>query len=678
MDRDELTGIRVLDGHVTYRDGSEGRMLDILSAAADCSSDSDELARQITDWPSRYHLSRQRANLIRPLLLGPDLRILEVGAGTGVLSRALGESGASVTALEGHLDRARAAAARCRDLDNIEVVCGPLENFEDALGFDLVCLVGVLEYAASDAGHATDHQQFLGRAADLVRPGGALMLAIENAIGVKYLLGYDEDHLGMPWIGVEGYPGSPGVRTFSRRTLSDMLDTADLNNRAWFFPFPDYKLPTTILAESVYTDSGAPDLVDQLVRQPVGDGPESRALLCDDRRAHRTLVEAGLGPEVANSFLVLAWKGDERPPVVPDEAILAWRAGDDRRRRWRRAFDVRRTDRGLIIGPLPGRNRDSTEEASGWLLQDPEKTTGSYVRGLTIEQLALDACHRGDRASLKDALCSWRWFLDQQLVQGTEAEPAPHPFLSSADGPRLPPEYLDVALSNFVVGDDGLHFIDREWRARDGVAAQLVMARALWLFAKEIIQTGVDHPWPDDTTVDRLAAHLGDLCELDVDHRVLHRLRESEVELQHLVTGRESAVLAKDLEWLGSCSRVSPEVVTRLPFSHLRTQIERLHGQVVDLEHRLAELEESSAARQHDLNHQLGESREAERRARGDLRVAQEHLTGTQHELDAHVQELASARQELEMWRQWRAAFEAKGPVRLFRWVQHKLGRAGQ
>ncbi len=677
MARDELTGIRVLDGHVTYRDGSEGRMLDILSTATDCSSDSDELAREITDWPSRYHLSRQRANLIRPLQLGRELRVLEVGAGTGVLSRALGESGASVTALEGHLDRARAAAARCRDLENIEVVSGPLESFEDAEGFDLVCLVGVLEYAASDAGHATDHQQFLRRAADLVRPGGALLLAIENAIGIKYLLGYDEDHLGMPWIGVEGYPGSPGVRTFSRHTLRGMLDSAGLYNQAWFFPFPDYKLPTAILAESIYTAPGAADLVDQLVRQPVGDSPESRAQLCDDRRAHRVLVEAGLGPEIANSFLVLAWAGDDRPGVVPDEAILAWRAGDDRRRRWRRAFDVRGTDCGLVIRPLPGGDPDETEETSGWLLQDPTKDE-VYVRGQTIEQLALDACHRGDRVSLKDALCSWRWFLDQQLVQSTGAEPESHPFLSPADGPRLPPEYLDVALSNFVIGDDGLHFIDREWQASNGVAAQLVMARALWLFAKEIIQTGVDHLWPDDTTVDRLASYLGDLCELDISQQMLDRLRVSEVELQHLVTGRDPAVLAQDYQWLGSCSRVSSEVVTRLPFSRLRTQIERLNGQVDDLKRQLAALEESSAARRHELNHQLGESREAERRVRGDLRVAQEHLEGTKRELDAHVDELASTRQELEMWRQWSAAFEAKQPVRLLRWVQQKLGRAGR
>ena len=677
MARDELTGIRVLDGLVTYRDGSEGRMLEILSAASDRSSDSDELAREITDWPSRYHLSRQRANLILPLELGPGLRILEVGAGTGVLSRALGESGASVTALEGHLDRARAAAVRCRDLENVEVVAGPLENFEDDDGFDLVCVVGVLEYAASDAGHATDHQQFLDRTAGLVRPGGALLLAIENAIGIKYLLGYDEDHLGMPWIGVEGYPGSLGVRTFSRRTLHGMLDSAGLENQAWFFPFPDYKLPTVLLAESIYAEPDFPDLVDQMVRQPVGDSPESRAQLCDDRRAHQVLLEAGLGPEVANSFLVLAWAGDDRPTVVPDEAILAWRAGDDRRRRWRRGFNVRRTDRGLVIHPLPSGDPDAVEDSAGWLIQDPTKDE-HYVRGRTIEQLALDACHRGDRVSLKDALCSWRWFLDQQLIQSPETAQASHPFLTPDDGPMLPSEYLDVALSNFVLGDDGLHFIDREWQARGGVAAQLVMARALWLFAKEIIRTGVDHPWPEDTTVDRLTAHLGDLCELDINQRILDRLRVSEVELQRLVTGRDPAVLAHDYQWLGSCSRVSSEVVTRLPFSHLRTQVEKLHGQLTDLQGQFAQHQESSAARQHDLNHQLGESRERESRASGELGVARKHLEGTRQELEAHVNELASARQELEMWRENRASFEGKLPVRLFRWAQQKLGRSGQ
>ena len=64
--RDPL-GVRMLEGHVSYRDGSEERILEVLRGAADRSCDSDELAAAITDWPSRYHLSRQRASLLRPL-----------------------------------------------------------------------------------------------------------------------------------------------------------------------------------------------------------------------------------------------------------------------------------------------------------------------------------------------------------------------------------------------------------------------------------------------------------------------------------------------------------------------------------------------------------------------------------------------------------------------------------
>jgi hypothetical protein len=82
---DDPIAIRTLDGQVSYADGSEERILGIINAAADRSSGSDELTAAITDWPSRYHLSPRRANLLRPLLLGRGMRILEIGAGTGVL-----------------------------------------------------------------------------------------------------------------------------------------------------------------------------------------------------------------------------------------------------------------------------------------------------------------------------------------------------------------------------------------------------------------------------------------------------------------------------------------------------------------------------------------------------------------------------------------------------------------
>ena len=54
--------------------------------------------------------------------------MLDVGAGTGAIARYLGEAGCSVVALEGNMARAKVAAERCRDLPDVEVVCGTIDD----------------------------------------------------------------------------------------------------------------------------------------------------------------------------------------------------------------------------------------------------------------------------------------------------------------------------------------------------------------------------------------------------------------------------------------------------------------------------------------------------------------------------------------------------------------------
>ena len=97
---------------VTWRDGAEDRMKSILLSADDRSTASDFLASHITDWPSRYHLDRRRTNILRPINFDKSLRVLDVGAGTGVMSRYAAERGARVVALEGDSMRAELASLR--------------------------------------------------------------------------------------------------------------------------------------------------------------------------------------------------------------------------------------------------------------------------------------------------------------------------------------------------------------------------------------------------------------------------------------------------------------------------------------------------------------------------------------------------------------------------------------
>jgi SAM-dependent methyltransferase len=122
-----------------YSDGIEieQRLLAIVSSAADRSTFSTELAEAITDWPSEYHLSRMRSNLLRGLGIKQGDTVLEFGCGGGAITRFLGELGAQVTAVEGSLLRARVTAQRCADLPNVTVVADDLLELENRAAFRL-------------------------------------------------------------------------------------------------------------------------------------------------------------------------------------------------------------------------------------------------------------------------------------------------------------------------------------------------------------------------------------------------------------------------------------------------------------------------------------------------------------------------------------------------------------
>jgi len=80
---------------ISYKDSSEEYLLRIFKNSVDLRSDSKELERYIRDWPTKYHLSVKRANLLRCLDFlnkHKDKKVLELGAGCGAITRWLGEN----------------------------------------------------------------------------------------------------------------------------------------------------------------------------------------------------------------------------------------------------------------------------------------------------------------------------------------------------------------------------------------------------------------------------------------------------------------------------------------------------------------------------------------------------------------------------------------------------------
>lgn len=536
-----------------YHDGGEAELLSIVAGAEDRSSTSEELLAGIHDWVTRYHLSPLRANLLRPLTFPKAARVLEVGAGTGVLTRWLAEQGHNVVAVEGALARADVIAARCSDLDQVEVICGGPDDVASHDPFDVVLLIGVLEYAGVGGLPAAD--ALLERCALLVASGGVLVVAIENQLGLQYLAGANEDHRGIAGVGVEGYL-RPGPRTYSRKALTALVASHGLTEHRLLYPFPDYKLPSSVLSDRAFGEL-SPLAVASLARRLRSMNVGDQSLTFDLTDGFVAAVEAGIGPDVSNSFLLVAARTDDAVASVVDAGAVAWLFGDERRPQWSRARVVRSDGDGLVVS-APDRAGVRRQD---WLTQQVPAVR-PFTLGRTLADLAHDACRRGDDAGLDEVLAIWLRALDEVEVSiedaAADASAPDHPFRRDETERFLAADHLDVDLGNFVVLSDGTtRYIDDEWAASSPVDRDLVGLRSLWAFAKTLVQEGCVFPGGPDDSVDELALALGRRAGIGTDPTVLEALKVAERELQHLVITSSGDGIER---WLDGSATVAARV----------------------------------------------------------------------------------------------------------------------
>ena len=481
---------------ITWRDGAEDRMKSIFLSSDDRSSASDFLASHITDWPSRYHLDRRRTNILRPINFDKSMRVLDVGAGTGVMSRYAAERGTEVVALEGDSMRAELASLRCEGL-NVDVRCGIVNDFDDSEGFDLILVIGVLEYATN---HPAGSSGFLKKLSQLLNPDGSIVIAIENQMGLAYWMGANEDHLNEPWVGLEGYVSTSTVKTFSKPVLSSLLTDVGFKHQNWLYPFPDYKLPLTILSDRAYMENDRVDLIDQLVGTPVDRSRSGALPFFDTRALHRQVIESDMGQDMSNSFLVVCRLNGSKSII--DEDVITWRFSGDRKKNYMGVRQVILENETRKINRKPAYENISSE--SSWLIQkNADSLAEKYVSGLNLEQLALKSLREVNLKDFESLLSMFDdWLTLNTCTPSVDLET--HPFLADLSSEVLGEGFIDCSFDNLVFEDGALKLIDDEWAALGGVNVDLVIARAMHKLSHSVIQSGCKLPWSSNMTIEHL------------------------------------------------------------------------------------------------------------------------------------------------------------------------------
>lgn len=262
----------------------------------------DDIPPRKVTWPIYYHLSPVRRNLLNWYPFEANSSILEVGAGCGALTPLLCELAESVTAVELSKKRATIIDARCKSHRNLEIIVGNLTDIEFSKKFDYVTVIGVLEYAPAFIESPNPAVDFLKLCYGLLKPGGTILIAIENQFGLKYFAGAKEDHLGKCFAGIEGYRNTDTVRTFGKHELERIIRDAEFDNLFFYYPIPDYKLPNVI-----YSDQYLPD-VDCFFDNYSPNYDQDRYRVFNERNAMSDIIRNGQFPFFANSFLVEAVK----------------------------------------------------------------------------------------------------------------------------------------------------------------------------------------------------------------------------------------------------------------------------------------------------------------------------------------------------------------------------------
>ncbi|MDO4682725.1 MAG: class I SAM-dependent methyltransferase [Lautropia sp.] len=604
-----------------YSEGAEAeqRLLDIVESVSDRSTFSPEWLERIVDWSTRYHFTRARHCLVRPLDIQPGERVLELGCGAGAITRYLGETGAEVTAVEGSQARAKVAAARCADLPNVTVIADDLQAVDVQGQYDWVTLIGVLEYAAAYSTEEKPYQAYLASAIRHLKPGGKVVIAIENQLGLKYFNGCGEDHLGQVFVGLQDLYPARGARTFGRQALAAVLSRAGLTRQQWLYPYPDYKVPSVVLTDAALQHEGF-NAADLLLRNHSEDYTADRPRLFDEALVNRVLGENGLLGDFSPSFLVVAQlAGAENQKIVSagwQPGALAWSFAAVHRQvcfstetRFQALSDgnirvAKQRIRPDLVAqkPLFGEHRISLSVE-----------TSDYFQGWQQAWSALHAhAAHGTIDAMVDALLPWAENLlaSAQVGQSplvatsllsaegtssgdTPAVPEAAGSGTSATAPGkplrllvLPGQALDWVPFNVLVNGQGLQqVIDQEWQVSCPIPAGWVLTRGI-LHALHVGQVPKDKLG----SIRRVILALADVCGYYVTHEDIEQWLSLEEGFLRSVSARE----VLDGLYTG----------TQRPGRLMSDVLQSLHGEVHQAQQRLEQISAQVAVlEQHRQSH---------------------------------------------------------------------------
>ena len=462
-------------GEDLYSDGAiEDEMLAIARDHAP--EEFNQVIAERESWPILYHFSHIRENILSWVPFKGDEKVLEVGAGCGAVTGALCRKAGEVTSIDLSMKRSRINAYRHRTQENLKILVGNFQEIEKNLTekYDYITLIGVFEYGEAYIQSEDPYVDFLKIISRHLKPNGKIILAIENRLGLKYWAGCTEDHFGTLFEGLEGYPRTKGVKTFTRKEFRQILKLAGDLKASWYYPFPDYKFPMTVYSEEYLPQQGE-------LNRTEYNFDRFRLQLFQESPVYDTLLDNDLYQEFANSFLLMI--GREQPEM---ETVYA-KFSNERDRNFAIRTEIGSTENGRLVKKVPETKEaekhvnnlekiceelDKLYEPVGIQVNrckaQPEAAEFEYLTGVTLEEKLDTLLESGREDQLEELLFS---YIDKvKQIHEKEAFHKTEKFTEVFGDVELPENLIAAPLSNIdlvpanvILDGEKATVIDYEW-----------------------------------------------------------------------------------------------------------------------------------------------------------------------------------------------------------------------
>ena len=497
---------------------SDGTIEDeILAIAKDASSvEYPEIIEERKSWPILYHLSPLRGNIVDWLPFKKGDRVLEIGAGCGAITEKLSQKAGHVTCIDLSARRSHINAYRNQDRDNIEIHVGNFSDIEPGLpeDYDFACMIGVFEYGQSYIHTGNPYEDFLKTIQKHVKKEGCIVIAIENKFGLKYWAGCKEDHLGTYFSGLEGYPEGGSARTFTRPGLEEIFHNCGVQNYSFYYPYPDYKFPTTI-----YSDKRLPHPGE--LTNNMRNFDRDRMVLFNEKYVFDGIIKDDLFPVFSNSYVAVIGR-------EPDTCYVKY--SNDRAGEYALRTDILDTPKGKVVRKIP--------------LNEQAK---AHIRGMKNSCEALQARYAGSGLSINPcSLSEDESYAEFPFEEGVTLEELLDQCLEKEDMEgfyRLFDRYYelisygedqnvtdyDLIFANILVDGDRWTLIDYEWTVEGKISSQEVAFRALYCYVLEEEKR-------NKLNLDLMMNKLG------INQQTAEDYRDKEKEFQKHVTGKRKSM----------------------------------------------------------------------------------------------------------------------------------------